>query len=123
MSIPSYGNPGLGSVGAFQKSGQPFSTGSVDCTSVVQISFPYVTKFVQVVNKGSSDVRLGWSANGVAGDNFVRIPVSSSSPIYEIMVTSLFLSGSNSVDVMAGLTGIIVKGGLDVQWSGSAGVG
>ena len=53
-----YPSPGLGAVGQYQTSGIPFATASAyiesdEAGEVTEISFPYVTKFVTVVNDHS----------------------------------------------------------------------
>jgi hypothetical protein len=110
---------GLHNVGSYQVSGIPFATGSVDCPQAVEIRFPGVTKWVTVANHGSASVKVGFSAYGLRGseeagslphNRFLRIPphTSGSSCVqtFDVKVTSIWLSGSNSVDVMAGLTSI-----------------
>ena len=108
---------GLNNVGSFQVSGIPFVTGGVDATTATRISFPYVTRWIQVVNLGNNPLRLGFSENGVNGSKYVSVPnldagasgsVSPVSSIFEIKVTQLWISGSDSVDVIAGLTNIPV---------------
>ncbi len=113
--------PGLGSVGAFQKSGEPFVTGSVNATSATEITFPTVTRFIQVYNMGGTACKVGFSLNGVNGTNYIRVASSGTTGRLEVMVRSVFISGTNSVDVCAGLTGI--SHDLDTNWSGSVGVG
>lgn len=122
MAVPSFGNPGLNSVGEFQRAGQPFLSGAINATSTVQIDFPYVTKFIIFQNRSTSaDLKIAFSANGMVGTNYYRLSPTSSSPPIEVMCRSVFLSGSANVDIFAGLTGI--KHTLDTNWSGSAGVG
>lgn len=122
MAVPSFGNPGLNSVGEFQRAGQPFLSGAINATSTVQIDFPYVTKFIMITNhSGSGHCRVAFSANGLAGTNYYRIDSNTTTPPLEIMCRSIWLSGSSNVDIIAGLTGI--KHTLDTNWSGSTGVG
>ena len=49
--------PGYGAVGAYQRSGRPFATGSagntLDADSIHRIKFPYITKNVVVINRAS----------------------------------------------------------------------
>lgn len=124
MAVPSFGNPGLNSVGEFQRAGQPFVSGAIDATSTVRIDFPYVTKFIVIHNHdhgGSNHLKIAFSANGMAGTNYYRVDSATTSPVLEIMCRSIWLSGSGNVDIIAGLTGI--KHTLDTNWSGSVGVG
>lgn len=117
---------GLSSVGSYQISGIPFATGSlaISNSSVTQISFPQVTKFVIIKNLTSNNLRVGFSENGVNGTNYFVL-TSSESFAADLRVTKLFLRGdSNSTNatVVAGLTGI-PAGSLPTNWSGSVGVG
>jgi hypothetical protein len=110
---------GLHNVGSYQVSGIPFATGSVDCPQAVEIRFPGVTKWVTVANHGSASVKVGFSAYGMRGGNlegdlpfnrYLRVPPHTSGSAcvqtFDVKVTAIWLSGSNSVDVMAGLTSI-----------------
>ncbi len=130
---------GLNNVGSFQVSGIPFVTGGVDATTATKISFPYVTRWIQVVNTGDGMARVGFSENGVKGSKYVSVPnltvggsgsaILPVSQVFEVKATELWLSGSTSVDVIAGLTNIPVgrinnsaNSPSGSNWSGSANV-
>jgi len=125
---------GINNVPAYQVSGRPFVTGALDATYAIGLNFPYVTRWVQVSNHGANAVKIGFSENGVSGSNYVRLRGTSESPKtapstvrLELKVSELWLWGSNSVDVVAGLTTIppdrtSMGTGLP-SWSGSSGVG
>ena len=124
---------GINHVPAYQVSGRPFASGSIDATvsGGVKIEFPYVTRWIYVVNHGTEDCRIGYSQNGVLGTNYLRIGKESGSEgtqhtvRLEVKVSEIWLSGSN-VDVMAGLTTIPisrVSGSTGPSFSGSVGVG
>ena len=124
---------GINHVPAYQVSGRPFASGSIDATvsGGVKIEFPYVTRWIYVVNHGNEDCRIGYSQNGVLGSNYHRIGKEAGSEgtqhtvRLEVKVSEIWLSGSN-VDVMAGLTTIPisrVSGSTGPSFSGSAGVG
>lgn len=117
--------PGLSSVGAFQKSGEPFVSGGINAASTTEVAFPSVTKFIQVYNMGGTACRVGFSQNGVNSTKYIRVPSSGTSGVLEVMVRSIFISGSTSVDVCAGLTGIPhnLSASAGLNWSGSSGVG
>ena len=132
--------PGLNHVGAYQVSGAPFATGSINCAVDAQpmegciVNFPYVTRWIKVVNKDASNpVRVGFSISGVTGSfNFFEVGKASAANVYtdsgvlDLKVSSIVLSGSTAVDVVAGLTGIGVnrtKTSAGSNWSGSSGVG
>jgi hypothetical protein len=137
---------GLGHVGSYQVSGKPWATGSIDCrndaVAIAQLDFGQVTSWVMISNMDSAgnSLRIGFSSGGVAGtpaatghgNRFIEVGMSSGSgPVrLDLKLTQLFLSGSDNVSVVAGLTGIL-SGSIDFQinvspsgrnWSGSAGI-
>ena len=129
---------GVNHVGAYQVSGAPFASGSIDCkdkNGTIEVSFPYLTRWFQVINKGSDDVKVGFSSLGItANNNFFTVAKADNdangavgdSGRLEIKVASIFISGSDNVDVVAGLTnidGVKVSGSTGPNWSGSVGVG
>ena len=140
--MPNFGyKAGLQNVGSYQVSGRPFATGSVDALSPavapVVIRFPKVTRWVVVSNVSAVACRIGFSENGVSGSSpaqafpnyFLTVPAQTMTQPLELKVTELWLSGSNTVDVMAGLTFIDVTSNNNAQvspsgsnWSGSVGV-
>ena len=138
---------GLQNVGSYQVSGKPWVTGSINCRNdaspIAQLDFGNVTSWVMVSNMDSANnsLRIGFSSGGVAGvasqapnngNRFIEVgPSSGSGPVrLDLKLTQLFLSGSDNVSVVAGLTGI-ASGNIDFQinnspagrnWSGSAGI-
>ena len=121
---------GINHVPAYQASGQPFAIAAIDCTDATKVEFPYVTRWVQVVNKDSA-VRVGFSEIGVSGSNYFTLPSGSTSHVLELKVSQLWLYGPGNadaeVDVIAGLTSIPAsRTAMDTthpSWSGSSGVG
>jgi len=135
-----YPSPGVGAVGQYQLSGIPFATASIDVQSVTdnegayEVDFPYVTKFVTVINEhsgSSSKLRVGFSALGVTGsgandtgDNYFLLD-NGESYTGEFRVSSIFIAGHSApatASVIAGMTGI-PAGKLQTNWSGTSGVG
>jgi len=133
-------SPGVGAVGQYQLSGIPYATASIFIQNVLdgegstQIAFPYVTKFVTVINEhsgSSAKLRVGFSALGVTGsdandtgDNFFLLD-NGESYTGEFRVSSLFLAGNTTnttASVIAGMTGI-PSYKLQTNWSGTSGVG
>jgi hypothetical protein len=133
-------SPGVGAVGQYQTSGIPYATASVFIQNVedgegsTQISFPFVTKFVTVINEhsgSSAKLRVGFSALGVTGsdandtgDNFFLLD-NGESYTGEFRVSSVFLAGNTTnttASVIAGMTGI-PSYKLQTNWSGTSGVG
>ena len=132
--IKSYrANVGINHVPAYQVSGRPYASGSINATNAKKIEFPYLTRWVQVLNHGNGAVRVGFSELGVSGSNYFRVAQpdddANSSPTsarLELKVSELWLYGSNSVDVVAGLTTVPVSrasGSVGPSFSGSVGVG
>jgi|TARA_R110000744_G_scaffold24265_3_gene61017 hypothetical protein len=136
---------GINHTPAYQVSGRPFATASViyDAT-VTTVEFPYVTRWVQVINKGESTVRVGFSEAGVtgAGKNanpgseglsdayYIVLDASGSSGFfhsdrYEMKISTLYFkrdAGTNgTVDVIAGLT-TIPRQRAALNFTGSTGV-
>tara|TARA_E500000331_G_scaffold345162_1_gene382403 strand:- start:1123 stop:1635 length:513 start_codon:yes stop_codon:yes gene_type:complete len=71
-------------VAEYQQSSLPFVTSSVGtgevtnvATAVVSISFPGVSRWVEIRNVGAGDLRVGFTANGVIGKG----GVTGSNPI------------------------------------------
>ena len=126
---------GLQNVGSYQASGKPFASGSIDASNALSIAFPAVTRWVQVINNDDKACRVGFSTDGVThhgGTNFFTVAASGSSHPLELKLSQISLSGSNNVDVVAGLTGIAVESINNpsvspsapyINWSGSSGVG
>ena len=120
----SYNNPptgvysqGLNSVGAYQVSGYPFVTGSVNCTTTTKIEFPRVTRWVKIQNAGGA-CSIGFSEAGVDGDNYFTLATGEETEVLELKLSEIWISGSNSVNVLAGLTSI-----RSSQMGGLTGVG
>ena len=106
MSTYNY-KPGLGLVGAYQVSGIPFVSGGINCkpnNSQVKIEFPSVTKFITIVNADSAEdgVTVSFSPNGVA--NNAAFSVFGTPVTLDLKVTEIYLTGSDEVSVVAGLT-------------------
>ena len=128
---------GLGNVGSYQASGKPYVSGAIDAMQGggVKITFPSVTRWIYVINHEDSACRVGFSALGVVSEgHYFEVGASSAnggtqaSARLELKVTELYLSGSEKVDVVAGLTGIEIArlnaiSPSGSNWSGSLGVG
>jgi hypothetical protein len=121
---------GISNVGSYQVSAIPYvtsSTAPVNSDPALQISFPTITKYLIIKNVDATahDVRIGFSANGVAGTNYFILSKNESITI-DVKVSSVFLLGDTAntvlVSIIAGLTGIDAAQ-LPSNWSGSAGVG
>jgi len=130
---------GLNNVGSFQVSGIPFVSGGIDATTATKITFPYVTRWVQVANIGDNLMKVGFSQQGVEGTRYFSVPnlavggigtaLVPYSSIFEVKVTEIWISGSANVDIIAGLTNIptarinnVANSPSGSNWSGSANV-
>ena len=134
---------GLSNVGSYQVSGVPYATSSIAAPASsgapTQVSFPEVTQRIVVSNiTTASSLRVGFSANGVAGTNYFVIPAATSATVFstqdfKVKVSSIFLLSDTatptSASVFAELTNIdtnlLSKSGPTglPNWSGSVGVG
>tara|TARA_Y100000310_G_C20125011_1_gene553226 strand:+ start:127 stop:573 length:447 start_codon:yes stop_codon:yes gene_type:complete len=140
---------GLMNVGSYQVSGKPFVSGNVKAGAPhsgpgsVRVTFPKVTRWVQVENYGAVDLYVGFSRNGVEhNDNYFIVKSSGSVGPLELKVTELHLSGASTygaittdnASVIAGLT-FIANDAINnssmspsqspvvgTNWSGSTGV-
>ncbi len=135
---------GIGSTGAYQVSGVPYATASIEVPELSNAPFPVefqtVTKFVTIVNtKTGTNVplRFGFSSLGVTG-SATGAPAGGSDHYFvldngesytgEWRVSKVFLLGDEKsgtaaqASIVAGLT-TIPASDLSNNWSGSAGVG
>ena len=136
----SYYKVGLHNVGSYQVSGKPFVSGGLNATAALSLTFPMVTRWIQVHNSGSSNLKVGFSARGVhasggnSGENYILVRQDQTLGPVELKLTALHLSGgvAGGVSVLAGLTGVGVESidnssvspsSPNVNWSGSSGVG
>jgi hypothetical protein len=132
-------DPGLNNVGSYQVSGKPYATGSIDAKhgsrpGGFEIVFPYVSRWFKVINNDTGNsCKVGFSVSGMTGSaNYFTVAAAiaaagtvDSGPL-ELKVSSIWVSGSTDVDVVAGLTWIpTIRTNTDsgANWSGSSGVG
>jgi hypothetical protein len=135
--IKSYqANVGLNHTPAYQVSGQPFASGSISATSgdAVVVRFPYVTRWVQIINHTTTELTCSFSEAGLTGNNHFKIHAVHSGgskeggypQVYELKVSEMWFTGSANFDVVAGLTSIPASRTATADgtsWSGSVGVG
>ena len=137
---------GLSSAGAYQVSGVPYASGSgaeipgTGSTSW-KVSFPYVTKWITIENKGSNALRIGFSDLGVRGltnttpqESYFVLSAPGDHELsritLDVRVKDIFLATDHASDVttaqiIAGLTFVDTEEltGTTNNWSGSSGVG
>jgi len=107
----------------FQQSGIPYVTSSATNevgATPIQVSFPYVTRWVQVFNTDSTagdTMRIGFTQNGVNATqtaNYIILSGGQSTSRLELKCTSLWFAkhGANpaSFSVIAGLTNVPANG-------------
>lgn len=118
---------GLHNVGSYQVSGAPYAV-----SASAQVTFPYVTRWVKIINNDSSDINVGFSDNGLKGDYYFTVKAETSTEPLEMKITEIYFSSTTDVTVVAGLTNLPVarvnnlSGSGNIvgnNWSGSAGVG
>ena len=127
---------GLNHVPAYQVSGVPYASGSIDAKvgdTAVEISFPYVTRWVKIINNDTTaSCKVGFSAEGLKTKRYFTVGEAtaanqpSSTERLELKVSKLFLTGSTNIDIVAGLTTIPAgrtTTSFGPSWSGSSGVG
>ena len=127
---------GINHVPAYQASGRPFATASLDTqhgNDGHALYFPYVTRWVQIINNDTNNaVKVAFSDRGLSTEkNYFTVGKGSTgqptvSERLEIKVSELHFTGSANLDIVAGLTTIpsertTTESGPN--WSGSAGVG
>jgi hypothetical protein len=130
---------GLGSVGSYQMSGIPYVTASLtvaaNTVTPTVVQFPFVAKFVTIINTGSAvtpNLKVGFSALGVSGSgtNYFTLTFGQSYTgdwrIEDIYLQSATTSPT-SASIIAGLTpiprGVPSFVSTGNNWSGSAGIG
>tara|TARA_A100001515_G_scaffold68573_1_gene54617 strand:+ start:210 stop:626 length:417 start_codon:yes stop_codon:yes gene_type:complete len=131
MSNFKFAKPGLNAVGQYQLSGIPYASASIpiDSSTITEVEFNTVTKFVTVVNEhsgSSAKLRVGFSSLGVSTNNHYFILDNGESYTGEFRVSSLYLRGDTTpttASVIAGLTMIESNENLPSNWSASDGSG
>lgn len=121
---------GLNNVGSYQVSGIPYLSGNLNVVGGGSLTFPYVTRWIQITNSGSADLYYGYSENGASSGNSMLVLPNTSTPVLEVKVTELYMQGGEDggVFVAAGLTNLPTSRVDNISpsgsnWSGSVGVG
>ena len=131
---------GINNVGSYQVSGKPWASGSINALhghrpGGHEIQFPYVAKWFKVINNDETNIcKVAFSVSGMTGsNNFFTVDAADfdafgagNSGVLDLKVSSIWISGSTDVDVVAGLTTINkARTATDagINWSGSSGVG
>lgn len=96
----------------YQVSGWPFVTAGTSTGTASSIVFPQVTQWFQIRNTGGTNALLvGFTSAGVDGTNYMSIPPTASgidgmSPVYNIKCKELWVKGSTTYTLIAGLTNV-----------------
>lgn len=108
-----YPASGLTNTAEYMASGLPYAlTGTAEATPV-QVDFPFVTNFIEVMNHGSgtNEIAVGFTANGSLNDNKFIVQAGQTRQ-FKLRVKSVFViatSGTPTFDVVAGMTQILAK--------------
>jgi len=106
---------GINHVPAFQTSGRPFASGGIDARVEKQVvNFPYVTRWIEVINDGSGSVKVGFGPNAFIPDNknYFIVPSGSSSGRMEVKVSRLYVQDGDDAGVVPSGSPISVVAGL-----------
>jgi len=127
MAISWQTDVGVNHVGAYQVSGKPYVK-KIATDVTTQVLFPNVSRWLYVRNEGSNPCRIAFSELGITNPekNYLEIRGNTATPAFELKASEVWVSGSNSVYIVAGLTNIKpvrISGSVGPSWSGSAGVG
>lgn len=136
---------GLNHAPAYEVSGRPYASGALEAVDdQCVLNFPYVTRWVEIINEGSGSVQVGFGPNAFVPDNnnYFTVPSGSSSGRLELKINRLYILGGDNAaaatagtSVVAGLTSIspskvnIASGSasnelgeestVSISWSGS----
>ena len=116
---------------AYQVSALPYLSSSIiSVGNVHKYEFPYVTKFINIVNRGANigdKIALAFTENGLRTGNYITLDQGVAID-QEIRTTVLFISGSDGTNIdyqiLCGLTTIPARNFLVLTGSnGHPGVG
>ena len=107
---------GINHAPAYQVSGRPYASGGIDSLAGGQavVNFPYVTRWVQVINSTSASVKVGFGPNAFVPDNnnYFTIPSGSQSDRLEVKISRIYLKGGSDTGRTGGDEGVSVVAGL-----------
>lgn len=117
--------PGGNYVPEFQVAPAPWVTqSSVPSSGIVGYSFDTVCSHVRILNHDSAAFNVGFSQNGVNGNNKILVPTSGTLDL-DCRFTSLFIRGTSGqqFSLFVGQTGIPIRNHPIVTGSNGFGVG
>tara|TARA_Y100001963_G_scaffold154882_1_gene244652 strand:+ start:67 stop:531 length:465 start_codon:yes stop_codon:yes gene_type:complete len=106
---------GVNHAPAYQVSGRPFASGGIDASVDQQVvNFPYVTRWVEVLNAGSGTVKVGFGPFCFSDNNknFFTVPSGSTTGRLEVKVNRIYVKGGDQNERVAGGSAISVVAGL-----------
>lgn len=108
-----YPRSGPNNVAEYQASGLPWVSSSTNVsTTPWKIPFPYVTSKLSFMVTGSGAVRVGFSQNGVNGNNYMLVSGGTGWTTFELRCKEIYVradAGAMNVSIAAGLTMIDEK--------------
>jgi len=116
-------NSGMNWFTAYHVPGVPWVTGSVSISlnETKKMELSHICKYFSVRNLGASDLRVGFTLNGVTGSNFMTVPTGTIMD-FDLRVRDVYLlpeDGSTTFDFLAGLTNISRNAFPDISGSTS----
>ena len=113
--------PGEKNQGEYVVAGFPFVSGSSsNGTNVYKINFPTMTQWILVSNESDTDMKIGFSAVGLAANQYYTVKANTQTDKFDIRTKSLFVkpgAGSKTYSVMAGLTAIPTGSIPDLEYN------
>lgn len=105
-----YNWSGLNNVAEYMASGMPYVTASTATETPWGVNFPFVTKFVTVNNTGAADITFSFTVGGnlPSGSNYFTV-AGGESYTADLRLKTLYIAGTETYEVMAGLTQIEAK--------------
>lgn len=109
-----YPASGLNNTAEYIASGLPWTSSSVQTTTVYSASFPFVTNEITVGNANAAagdSLRVGFTLSGTNGTNYFLIPANQQ-VTFNVRVKTIYLRANSttvSSSIYAGLTQIPAK--------------
>jgi hypothetical protein len=97
---------GIGYAPEYQVSGLPYLSSGALTTTPTRIDFPFVTRDLVFVNSGSDSMRVGFTAAGISGSNWIKVLANTTLRL-ELRVKSVFIQAdatTTAYSMCAGLT-------------------
>ncbi len=83
----------MGEIVGAEVSALPWVLSTTASTSATPYNFNYISRFIEIQNLGSGSLYLGFTANGMKGNNYATIP-SGASLFMEWRCTSVFIAAA-----------------------------